>query len=445
MRHPRHPASLFDIQSRFMRPFAAQPMRPGETLTHVDLFGELWHNSLVNLALAPMCYFQVGLWFVPLSAYGPGFKALFTTDAEDIAQRGAAGADLAGTAGDATFPAGTSQQRLTTAGYQQVPRQWAGEIGNTGDLPSSYVPWVSHGSYIIADNYYGLDTTLDFRDTNLLQNPPFVEPYIRGATIMGHDLSTGGIDPDPSAETSLTQMLESLYLLQTPTRSFNEILQGFGVDPRDAEGMPVPIMVEDYILESEIAGPLYGVSDTVVDAAEDEGVAAGWGASNFGGVPTTSAVDGLVYSVRPMGYLRKKIGARRSRMVTADTFGMLIGTVTPFVVNGTQGDFGHMFDATRMLNLGHWGDPSFGGIDEIDFMTVQDLYARDAVTETGGQEAFNLLNLFLHGDVFTEHAQNSVDAFAFRGPGGDPFSNANVNFTVKLSAGWHIRTDLVGS
>lgn len=447
MRRPRHTGQIFRQTSRQIRPFMAAPIRPGETLESISLHGETWMNSMVNLVQAPLTYTEVGVWYIPLHAYGPEFVDIFETDAEQIAERGAAGADLAGAAGDATFPAGVGQGHLSVGGYQQANRPWAGEHGNESDLGSSYVPYSSHGAYIIGENYYGLDNGQDFRNSALLQNPPIAEPFIRGATLQSHAIGTGGIDPDPSAETSFTQMLESLFLLSQPSRTMSEVLAGFGVNPRRASGMPVPLLLEQKVLKGQTqAQPYTGtLAVGVNDGTEDVGVGSTFGGTRFGTVVTSDADAGILHGLRPMGSMRSVFDVQRNRGITADNFGIILGTVCTWPIFSTRGSFGHMMDATRLLNLGNWGDPSFGGIEETDFMAIQDLYTRDGVTENS-QQVFNLLNLYLHGDEFAEHAQDGQDAFTYRGPGGDTYdpSSPNGQYTSKMSVQLNIRTDLVG-
>ncbi len=437
MRKPRHPGSVYAHTLRSLRPFAVQPIRPGEVLDSVSLVGNIWYNSLVDLVAAPMTYAEVAVWYIPLHAYGAEFTALFTTDAEDSVQRGTFG-DIDGIAGDVNNP--LAEGHIMAGGASQANRPWAGESGAGGASPgSTYVPWVSHGSYIVGDTYYGLDTTLDFRDSQLLANPPFVSEFVRGATLSSFSIGTG-IDADPSVETSLTNMIENLFQLSTPDRTFPEILAGFGVDPRRSAGMPVPILTEQYLLNGE-PHTMHGQSPDV-NSFSGDGDFFHWTGTQYGLNATSDPDGGHIYHRRPLGFLNTQVNINRKRGIRADTFGILMATVVPYGIFGDQGSYGHIFDTTRMTNLGHWGDPSFGGIEELDFITVQDLYNR-AADSNASQQAINLLNLLMHGDVFAEHGNNS-DQFGYRGAGNTQNEGIDNAFTTKISTQFNIRTDLFG-
>lgn len=444
MRRPRHAGMIYAHPSRFLRPIALQPIRPGEILDSVSLVGEIRQNGLVDLQLAPFTYAEVACWFIPMHAYGAEFINLFTTDAEDIVQRGTFG-DIEGIPGDANNP-DQFESRITSGGVSQNNRPWAGEIGDPTDTASSYVPYASHGAYIVADTYYGLDTTLDFRNILLLSNPPLVSPWIRGATLQSHNINTG-LDSVDANETSLTQMLENMFLMTSPDRTFPEILAGFGVNPSKAAGMPVPILTEQMRLNAPDEHYLHGQS-TGVSSQTNGDFADGWQSHRYGSAVSPDPDQGHVWNDRPFGNLQASINVNRQRGIRADTFGMLMTTIVPYNIQGRQQEYGHMFDATRLLNLGHWGDPSFGGMEELDFITIQDLYQRglpgDPSSTEAEQQAFNLLNLYLHGDVFAEHDDPDRNAFAYRGPDGGTVPTDKLDYTTKISTQWNIRTDMVG-
>jgi len=443
-RKPRHLGQIWDMDGQFLRPFMMAPIRPGERLDSISIVGDIFQNSMINIVQAPLTYYEVGVWYIPLHAYGPDFANIFLTDAEDIAERGTGGADIAGAAGEAANL--ITQGHIGSGGYSVKNRPWAGEIANAADIGSTMVPWVSHGSYIVGDAYYGLETGLDFRAATLLDNPPLVSPFIRGASIQGHALGTGGIDPDPSAETSLTQMLESMYLLATPDRTMPEILGGFGVDARRASGMPVPLLIDQGMMMAQDNPQQLGVHAPNIQsvAVQDQAVDVGFAGDRFGSVVSAETGDpGIISTLRPMGNLHSRVSVNRQRGIRADTFGIILGTVVTYAPQGTQASFGHHMDGTRLLNLGHWGDPSFGGIEELDFVTVQDMYDRAGTGETS-QRVMNLLNLYMHGDEFTEHGQNGASSFQYRSAGGDPLSEQNNSYTAKLSCQLNISTDMFG-
>lgn len=443
-RRPRHLGMVYAHPSRFLRPIAAQPIRPGEVLDSVSLVGDITQNGLIDLQTAPFTYAEVAVWFIPLHAYGAEFTALFTTDAEDIVQRGTFG-DIEGIPGDANNP-DAFESRITSGGVSQNNRPWAGEIGDPTDTGSSYVPWVSHGTYIVGDTFYGLDTTLDFRDPLLLSNPPLVSRFVRGATLSSHNINTGLDSVDP-AETSLTQMLENMFLMTSPDRTFPEILAGFGVNPARAAGMPVPILTEQMRLDSDEDHYFEAHSATLLEQ-ENDNFADGWQTHRYGPSLTSDANGGHVWNDRPFGRLKASINVNRKRSIRANTFGILLTTIVPYNIQGAQQQYGHMFDATRLLNLGHWGDPSFGGMEELDFITIQDLYQRglpgSPSATVADQQAINLLNLYLHGDVFAEHDDPDRNAFAYRSPGGGTVPGDKLDYTTKISTQFNIRTDMVG-
>ncbi|DAZ92352.1 TPA_asm: major capsid protein [Microviridae sp.] len=438
VRRPRHPGMIAGQALRTLRPFALQPIRPGEILESVSMVGDIRHNALIDTLNAPFTHAEVAVWFIPLHAYGPEFTALFTTDAEDIVQRGTFG-DIEGAPGDANNP-DPFENRITSGGLSQLNRPWAGEIGDPTDTGSTYVPWASHGAYIVADSFYGLDTTLDFRDDALLGNPPFVSDFVRGATLQSRDINIG-LDSISSNETSLTQLLENMFLMTTPDRTFPEILAGFGVDPHRASGMPVPILTEQMMLRAPEDHYLHGQSTGVSSQNNDSDE--GWQSFRYGAAVSPDPDQGHVWNDRPFGQLMTPVNINRKRGIRANTFGMLMATSVVYNTQGLQQDYGHMFDATRLLNLGHWGDPSFGGIEEIDFITIQDLYNREGTTDAT-QQAFNLLNLYMHGDIFVDHDRNDRNVFSYRGPDGEVVPATRLDFTTKVSTQFNIRTDLVG-
>ena len=120
----------------------------------------------------------------------------------------------------------------------------------------------------------------------------------------------------------------------------------------------------------------------------------------------------------------------RERRLIASEPSIILGTMAFWVPEFRTENGGHIMDVTRLVHQGLWGPPN---PDEIDFVSVQDVRGATAPVGTltpaheptadpfamedrdGGGPPFlmNMLNLFLHGDTFS----NDPWRFGFYGPG----------------------------
>ena len=153
-RSPRHVALMDRMTEKWLMPFMAAPLRPGETLSHVGIQGESWFAGNVQLPNAPLTYAEVMLSIIPLSALDQVFVDMYSQSAEDVFER--TGTHLAGS-GQVIGELTVAEQGHLTPGIQQAGRRWAGEHGGftsgEGLSASSYMPYVSFGTYKVAQDW----------------------------------------------------------------------------------------------------------------------------------------------------------------------------------------------------------------------------------------------------------------------------------------------------
>lgn len=462
LRHPLHRQLLAKADYRLLHPFFAAPLRPGETLAGLSLVGETWVRSILNLSARPMISGQIGYWIVPLSALHPFFVGLYTGDARDVMERSA----------DANAPGGTSArivggpnsgQGHLTPGLQSYARRWAGEIGGTdiSDNPipgGEYAPYVSFATWKVAQDWYdmSLPGNTAYENADLFDNPPGLAPYIRGALKRGFDTQGVEVDPNVSTETSYAELLEHLFLLSKSERTYADALAAHGVNPMMAAGVARPVAKMDFNFGPMNANPMWvGVPQGVGFNADPTTVDQTVASTAYDNTATNEA-GGLGYTIASersaFGMVGSDVSFNQGTRQFITEPSILLGTAAFWFQNGATNRYGHHFDMTRMIQPGHWGDISMGGIDEEDFLAVQDIYnwlgtavqVGEHEDQAGADHVFNLLNLYLHGEETA--VSGDVDGaleFRFRGPTGLAIDQENRKISGHLSTQIHVLSDLV--
>lgn len=444
MRRPKHWAGLSRVGERRLYPFMAHPLRPGETLDSFSLHGETWFSSLLNLIEAPIIEVELGLWVVPLSAYPSWFKEIFTASAEDFEEEGQPeNAGMALPFSTATEP----NQGLGSIGFQGVARPWAGEFG------AQYMPYVSIGTHEIAQTWYEIANTEDLgSNAQNLDQPPEVGEYIR--SMAGNGMLTGGInDPDPSVTSSLSALIESMYLLTKTEQTYAEYLAAHSTDPRRLSHLPHPVLLEQGVLtpyDPQVMGGMLSADVPGGITVEDE--FRRHQVVEQDRITTTPGAEGLWYANRPFGPLYKRWTTSRRRRLYIQEPSILIGTAVWWTdtFGGNAGGHGH--DVRFLQNSGMWGDRSFGDVDEAEMFAPMSVEDRDG-TELG-PFIMNAMNLYMGGDSFAydgEVVGSGVAApFGFESPSGWDLSaafqstNGSIACTHKFSVQLNILSDLVG-
>lgn len=447
-RMPEHKGLIAQQPERFFRPFCVAPVRPGETLLMADVQGDTLLDSIVQYNNLPMTYAEMGLWFVPFSRMpdwmrqiiiGTGFGYLNLADIQGTTAAVAPGANAAD----------IQTQGHQTPGLQSRVRPWAGEIGGnqtTQQSESVYAPYASHATYAIAEDWYDSDR-LDWDQEDLMQNEPVLSPHSRGATRTNFDVGLAGLDPDPSSVTSLADLIEQLFLMTTAEMSWPEYLASHGVDPRNAHHMTHPLMIRHGYVGP--MGPGHIVTNGNSAGAGDVDIQDDSFSSTRQRENYTNDIN-HDWDARICGSVGQRWNGSVRPNLRFDQPGFIVGTVTWWQETGQVSEYGHLFDATRMTHPGHWGVRQAGGVEEEDFLATQDLYdaAGTAIVngassgQTGtGSSVFNLLNLFLHGEVT---APLGGDFFRYRGPMGRLLPEGLVRMSSRFNVRLDIRSDLVG-
>lgn len=441
VRAPRHLGAVFAHQQQQLRPWMIAPVRPGETLLGASIQGETWLNMVCNAPQAPMLWAEIGLWYIPLGVMGEWMKQLITNTGDDLE-------DNTGTT-TLSHPMGLGlADNPNEPGLQNFNRPWAGELGDGADLGAVYLPLGSRGSYQVAGDWYGLNNTPHVNVDSRYDNSPEVDLYVMSASRVRADLQ-GFADPDPSTSTSLATLMDTLSILARTEITYAEYLAAHGVDPKRAGSISAPVMIEHGFIGSQ-EDPHFPViaslSGGVTDNNDKQLYEATVGSGIAGTTATNDADFGFVYGMRPMAAFYRKWNTFRTKAMPIPEPGIILGTVVGYQEPFGAGEGGAQLDATRLINGALWGDRSFGGIDETDFMTVLDTFDRGGAQVN--QAIYNMLNLYVNGDVFGYGELTTGNPFAFRdisGRGIDQgVASFDPDFTTKLSGQLYILSDLVG-
>lgn len=457
-RRPRHVGNLDRISKQQLYPFMAAPLRPGETLAHVGIQGESWFCGNVQFPNAPLTYGEVMLSIIPLSALDQVFVDMYSQSAEDVFEE--TGVHLAGS-GQVVGELTVAEQGHLTPGIQQTPRRWAGEHGGStageGLTSTSYMPYVSFGTYKVAQDWYDMENTNDRANVNYYDNPPAISDFIRSATDNGFTAGQAGIDPDTTTTTDLSALLEHLFILSRSEMTYAEILAAHGINPMRVASLSRPVVHTQKLLrpqrEPQIVGGPVEAGSAALNNDEDDGVFGGFAGHNLSVVVSSDTTTSATHQVRPFGALKADWSERQSPNVLIEEPSILLGTYVWWNIQANPDQYGHMLDMTRMVGPGQWGQRQNGGVDEEDFLAVQDLYTRDGASLQAGSQGesgsnvFNLLNLFMHGDMYsadgTNGLANTVQPFTYLTAGGQVYDGNNLKTTSKFSVDLHVRTDLV--
>jgi hypothetical protein len=383
---------------------------------------------------------------------------MYAQSGEDVFEE--TGTHLAGS-GQVIGELTVAEQGHLTPGIQQAARRWAGEHGGfsagEGLSATSYMPYVSFGTYKVGEDWYDLENTNDRANVNYYDNPPEVSDWIRSATSSGFTAGDAAVDPDASSVTDLSGLLEYLFLMSKSEMTYAEILAEHSISPRNVASMSRPVLHQQRLHRAQrepqlVAGPVEA-GTSALNSDQDDSVTGGFAGHNLSAVVSSDTTTSAAHNVRPFGSLRADWEKRMSPNVLIEEPSILLGTYVWWAVRGNPERYGHMLDMTRMVSPGHWGQRQHGGVEETDFLTVQDLYTRDGSgLQTGedgesGSNVFNMLNLFLHGDEYaadgTNGLGNTVGHFDYLTAGGEAYDGNNAKTTAKLSVDVHVRSDLV--
>jgi len=443
LRTPMHTAAVTATRRR-LQPFMAHPLRPNETLIGLRLNVGAWLNQGVKLGIHQPIGLEVGVWKVPVSALGDQFIDLIAGGAEDAAHR----TDPIQVQ-TVNLPGPLAEQgHLDGTALGTKPRPWAGEVGQDA-VPADaddarYARWVSASTWAVARAFYDLElgehsSAADRDDFTLHDEAPLLADMIRGATYSGITAGQDGIDTIPSGttgtsayETSISQWAEVLAVMASPDRTYAEYLQAFGVNPSRVRSLPEPYLYRRGMLAPWGSPQMWhfganwssdndSSADFVVNAPEYND-SYGQYVRQMAPTIATTPDRGVAFAGDRMGLVRlgTQFRLKRRRRMIVDEPSVLLGCFAWWPVMTRESQYAHHMDMSQMMHAAHWGVPT-GGIDETDFLAANTLMdAAAAGTQegeadadiTGGLRAFNLLNLYLHGDAFC----NDVNRFGLYGP-----------------------------
>lgn len=448
IRSPRHVSGLASQPYQFLYPFMAHPLRPGETVTGISVRGRSNIASLCNLIDLPPMWAEMGLWVVPISALGQEFIDLVVYSGEDVAEQGGNNPGTGAASGSA---AAVGNQGHMTPGLQHIPRPWAGEIGgiagSIGISRSPYAPYVSSATYKVAREWYDTEFgSIGFTDTDLFDNPPPVGEFIRGALRQSFDQGLSSLDEDLDNQ-SLGEILEKMFLMTQGEYTYAEYLAAHGVNPRNAASIAKPLLLEQmYLGEQGEGNPVFGT------LGKDAAVISNTQSSTVQVKDISTTDASLLHDRAPYGMVGCRWNADRSRRLFIEEPSVLLGTLVWYQENLAANHYAHHMDMTRMTHPGHWGNRIGGGIDEEDFIAVQQIYnSAGSGLQSGiepdqsGANIINMLNLFLHGDTYASADGSGNSQFFLRQPGGDVLNAVQGELTSTMSVQLRILSDLVAT
>lgn len=451
IRSPRHLAGLASQRPQALYPFMAAPLRPGETLSGVSVVGESNIASICNLVNYPLSWAEMGLWVVPVASLGQQFVDLIVNSGEDVVQQGMANLNP-GTGVEASGAGEVANQGHQRTGTQHIPRLWAGEVGgiagSLGIAQSNYMPYVSAATYKVAREWYDTQFgTVGFGDDDLYDNPPPIEFFNQGALRQNFNQGTAGLDDDLSS-LSLSELVERMFLFSSSEYSYAEYLAAHGVNPRRAASIARPVMLRQAMLQNRGDGhPIFGTIPS------DAAVIANGQSDTIQVKDLTTSNASLVHDRAPYGLVGHQWNASNNGDMFIEEPSILLGTMCWWSESLVASGYAHHLDMTRMTHPGHWGNRIGGGIDEEDFIAVQQLYnaaGDDLQAGSGshgqtGSAIFNMLNLFINGDTYASADGAGTSEFFFRQPGGGVLNGVQGELTSKLSIQLRVMSDLVAS
>lgn len=449
-RRPPHVGYLKGEAIQAFTPWMAAPVRPGEVIRGVHVHGETMTRQILNIQQSPLCFAELGVWLVPLSTLDPFFINLIMGTSWDVAQSTPTG----GTQGSAAQYAGnpTTDQGHTTPGLQAAVRNWAGEVGGVsggtnGVAGTYYAPYVSWATYKVVDDWYQMaQGQTQYQDKNMFDSAPTLRGFIEGALTSNFDVSLGGVDADPSAATSLASLIEDMFILTSSEMSYAEYLAAHSINPRRGSvgGLSQPLVLQNQMMRHRegdiVAG--YAAVDTNRGTAESDDTTQSEDLSAFTGLS-------VVHDRAEYSSLRSSWSTRNPRPVLVEEPSIVLGTHVWWAARPKDDEYCYMFDMTRMTHPGHWGNRSFGGVEEEDFIAAQQLYdstgtalQAGANDNQSGDAVFNMLNLYVNGEICCPN-QGGEDEFQFREIGGDPVAGNNATVNGKFLCRLDIESDLV--
>jgi hypothetical protein len=448
-------------------------VRPGESIRGLSLQGESMLRKMIQPAQMPLTYCEIGLWRVPIAALGTDFMEIIAKGARDVYENIRASRGVV--AGSTGIPVGasTTSQGAEQRGLEYRHRPWAGEPGYadadaTSD-DSHYAPYVSHGTYLIAQSYYDIDwfaMPVSSTSDDLFEEPPKLGPFIRGSSQMSVSDVTSELDTFDSTD-GIGALLERVSVLEGSERTWSEYLAANGTPPHMATSIPQPLLVEQGLISP------YGSPQLPHVAWQDTQTENFTGSNSQNIQPDNTRHQRILITAdtdKDLYYLADEAGLSvagrtwkrfRTRDMRIWEPSIIIGTALWWKVATEPKDFVHVMDATKFISRQHWGDTGTGDLDESDFIAVSayrdNVGLAGTVDDTGNLSSdearvANHLNHYLHGDTFSYPTGGqdffgtllSGDEFTYRASFGQASFDANRTVNHKLSARLHIATDLVG-
>lgn len=399
-----------------------------------------FRNEAMFQQMAKVAWFvpievECAVWKIPLSQLGDEFVDLLVADAED--DWGGGIPTVSGT-GVPAESAGNLSGAASRTTHHSIPRPWAGEVGPAGAPGSTqdyYTPYVSTATWHVARSYYELElsqdpqpvagqlltprsATLTRRNDDYLNQPPPLGPHIRTALNSAVPIGNVAGSPDFDADTpgvtgfadSLAEWAERLSLMTKPNQTYMEYLADFGVDGSRVASLPEPLVVQRRLM-GRLGAPqgfaqlLPITNPGVTPFHENHGESVFTVFSNAGATATYQ----IYGDTAGMTNYGASFDLTRGRRIFADEPSILLGTWCFWPWMRYQGEMAHYLEMCRMTHGSHWGNP-IGGVDETDFLSASTLWNQGGTAgaipseqQAGGGsiQAYNLLNLYLNGDSFS--------------------------------------------
>lgn len=437
LRMPKH-TWLTEGDQRELRPLFCAPLRPMETLVGMRFRNEVMFQQMAKIAWFVPIEVECAVWRVPLSQLGDEWIDMLVADAEDDWGNNIPTVSGTGVTTEAAGQLSGPQSRTT---HHSRNRPWAGEhgpLGAPGDTQNYYTPYVSTSVWHIARSFYELEIGGDPRPAaglnvinpargrvsdDLLEAPPPLGPHIRTALNSSVPIGNIGGSPDHDADTpgvvgfadSLAEWAERLSLMTKPNNTYVEYLADFGVDASRVRSLPEPLLIQRRKMgrlgsPMGFANLLPIINPGVTPFHENHGESVFTVFQNAGATATYQ-IYGDTAGMTNFGC---EFDLTRGRRIMADEPSLLVGTWCYWLWMSHQDQLAHYQEITRMTHGSHWGNP-IGGVDETDFLSAARLWTRDGTagvvpseqaTGGGNTVAYNLLNLYMNGDAWSNTLEN---------------------------------------